>query len=206
MDVVVWESPHIWSKFLILWSVKMEVLNPNRSRPWKKRLTPYQTPKSKLFTLVLFFSCSLLLFISSKRLLPQSLFTVSKTTSHQVPLPPQCGGNWDSIKREKFLWYAPHSGFSNQLSEFKNALLMSAILNRTLIVPPILDHHAVALGSCPKFRVLSPNELRFSVWNHSLDLLRNHRQVQFFIFCGKKSKLFVIQVSAIIFFQKSSGD
>lgn len=75
------------------------------------------------------------------------------------------------------MWYAPHSGFSNQLSEFKNAILMAAILNRTLIVPPILDHHAVALGSCPKFRVLSPNDLRFAVWNHSIDLLRNRRYV-----------------------------
>ncbi|KAL0462259.1 UNVERIFIED_CONTAM: O-fucosyltransferase 30 [Sesamum latifolium] len=84
-----------------------------------------------------------------------------------------------SVVGEKFLWYAPHSGFSNQLSEFKNAILMAAILNRTLIVPPIMDHHAVALGSCPKFRVLDPNELRFKVWNHSIELLRDHRQVQF---------------------------
>ncbi|GAA0155229.1 protein modifying enzyme [Lithospermum erythrorhizon] len=69
----------------------------------------------------------------------------------------------------------PHSGFSNQLSEFKNVVLMSAILNRTLIVPPILDHHAVALGSCPKFKVLSPNDLRFAVWNHTIQLLRDQR-------------------------------
>lgn len=54
---------------------------------------------------------------------------------------------------------------------------MAAILRRTLIVPPILDHHAVALGSCPKFRVLNPNDLRFSVWNHSIHLLRNHRYI-----------------------------
>ncbi|EPS71914.1 hypothetical protein M569_02845, partial [Genlisea aurea] len=78
---------------------------------------------------------------------------------------------------EKFMWYAPHSGFGNQLLEFKNALLIAAILNRTLIVPPVLDHHAVALGSCPKFRVLDPNELRFRVWNHSIQLLREGRYV-----------------------------
>ncbi|GAB4858073.1 hypothetical protein Ancab_015975 [Ancistrocladus abbreviatus] len=78
---------------------------------------------------------------------------------------------------ERFLWYAPHSGFSNQLLEFKNAILMAAILNRTLIVPPLLDHHAVALGSCPKFRVLSPNELRFRVWDHAIELLRTERYV-----------------------------
>lgn len=73
------------------------------------------------------------------------------------------------------MWYAPHSGFSNQLAEFKNAILMAKILNRTLIVPPVLDHHAVALGSCPKFRVLEPNELRYLVWNHSIQLLRDCR-------------------------------
>lgn len=71
--------------------------------------------------------------------------------------------------------YAPHSGFSNQLSEFKNALLMAVVLNRTLVVPPVLDHHAVALGSCPKFRVLNPNQLRLSVWNHVFELIRGLR-------------------------------
>nr|GMC76631.1 O-fucosyltransferase 30 [Ipomoea batatas] len=54
---------------------------------------------------------------------------------------------------------------------------MASILNRTLVVPPILDHHAVALGSCPKFRVLSPPDLRFAVWNHSIELLRDCRYV-----------------------------
>ncbi|KAI3468984.1 hypothetical protein Pfo_025647 [Paulownia fortunei] len=54
---------------------------------------------------------------------------------------------------------------------------MAAILNRTLIVPPVLDHHAVALGSCPKFRVLDPNELRFKVWNHSIELIRDRRYI-----------------------------
>lgn len=49
---------------------------------------------------------------------------------------------------------------------------MAGILNRTLIVPPVLDHHAVALGSCPKFRVLGPKEIRVSVWDHVLDLVK----------------------------------
>ncbi|XP_057510465.1 O-fucosyltransferase 30 [Actinidia eriantha] len=90
---------------------------------------------------------------------------------HPLPLAP------NPSRGKKFLWYAPHSGFSNQLSEFKNAILMASILNRTLIVPPVLDHHAVALGSCPKFRVLSPNELRFSVWNHVIELIQSRRYV-----------------------------
>ncbi|KAI7727609.1 hypothetical protein M8C21_012989 [Ambrosia artemisiifolia] len=82
-----------------------------------------------------------------------------------------------TLTPHKFLWYAPHSGFSNQLSEFKNALIMAAILNRTLILPPLLDHHAVVLGSCPKFRVSDPNDLRFSVWNHAIQLIQSHRYV-----------------------------
>ncbi|XVF10875.1 hypothetical protein REPUB_Repub07fG0220900 [Reevesia pubescens] len=54
---------------------------------------------------------------------------------------------------------------------------MAGILNRTLIIPPILDHHAVALGSCPKFRVQSPKEIRVSVWDHVIELLTTGRYV-----------------------------
>ncbi|KAK8597820.1 hypothetical protein V6N13_095217 [Hibiscus sabdariffa] len=54
---------------------------------------------------------------------------------------------------------------------------MASILNRTLIVPPILDHYAVALGSCPKFKVQSPKEIRVSVWDHIVELLRSRRAV-----------------------------
>lgn len=54
---------------------------------------------------------------------------------------------------------------------------MAGILNRTLIVPPVLDHHEVALGSCPKFRVLSPTEIRVAVWDHVVELLRSGRYV-----------------------------
>ncbi|KAK0212591.1 hypothetical protein DFS33DRAFT_1249085 [Desarmillaria ectypa] len=38
---------------------------------------------------------------------------------------------------EKFLAYLPHSGFHNQRIAFENALALSYMLNRTLIVPPI---------------------------------------------------------------------
>ncbi|CAN6445430.1 unnamed protein product [Victoria cruziana] len=78
---------------------------------------------------------------------------------------------------EKYLWFAPHSGFSNQVSELKNALLMAGILNRTLIVPPVLDHHAVALGSCPKFRVETPVDLRFAVWESIIQMIHSKRYV-----------------------------
>ncbi|KAK1435920.1 hypothetical protein QVD17_01693 [Tagetes erecta] len=94
-----------------------------------------------------------------------------------TPLKPTQCPKLQTLKQHNFLIYAPHSGFSNQLSEFKNALLMAAILNRTLIVPPVLDHHAVVLGSCPKFRVSHPNQLRFAAWNHSIQLIQTQRYV-----------------------------
>ncbi|KAL9266622.1 O-fucosyltransferase 30-like protein, partial [Drosera capensis] len=57
---------------------------------------------------------------------------------------------------EQFLFYAPHSGFSNQVSEFNNAIVIS-----------------VALGSCPKFRVLGANEIRGKVWESAIEMLRS---------------------------------
>lgn len=116
-----------------------------------------------LITLFSLFIFVILFFPNNNSLAPNFL----KTT--------QC---FNFQKTHKFLTYAPHSGFSNQLSEFKNAVLMSVILNRTLVVPPVLDHHAVVLGSCPKFRVSDPKELRFNVWNHAIELIRTQRYIQ----------------------------
>ncbi|GKB02656.1 coatomer subunit zeta-1-like protein, partial [Tanacetum coccineum] len=45
--------------------------------------------------------------------------------------------------------------------ETRCSVLMSVILNRTLVIPPVLDHHAVVLGSCPKYRLSGPKELRY---------------------------------------------
>ncbi|KAL6279991.1 hypothetical protein ACE6H2_016872 [Prunus campanulata] len=146
----------------------MNLLTRNRptARPWPTRKQPsYRSPLiylTLLFSLLFFFSY----FFS---LTPSSLLS-NKTSISDSPKCPSLGGG-------KFLWYAPHSGFSNQLSEFKNAVLMAAILNRTLVVPPVLDHHAVALGSCPKFRVLSANEIRISVWDHIVELIQSGRYV-----------------------------
>lgn len=137
---------------------------------WRKRPAIHHNCRTLLlFTIVIIIA----LFVSSKTIFSPSLLSVSQNSRPLLRW--QCA----NAIGEKFLWYAPHSGFSNQLSEFKNAILMAAILNRTLIVPPVLDHHAVALGSCPKFRVLDPNELRFKVWNHSIQLIRDRRQVFF---------------------------
>ncbi|KAK9120815.1 hypothetical protein Syun_018432 [Stephania yunnanensis] len=97
--------------------------------------------------------------------------------SQNPQFPLQCPDLQKQLGSNKFLFFAPHSGFSNQLSELKNAILISAILNRTLIVPTVLDHHAVALGSCPKFRVSGPSEIRLKVWDHIVDLIETRRYV-----------------------------
>ena len=38
---------------------------------------------------------------------------------------------------DKYLAYSPHSGFHNQRIAFENALVLSRLLNRTLLVPPV---------------------------------------------------------------------
>ncbi|KAJ0236781.1 O-fucosyltransferase 30 [Hirschfeldia incana] len=148
-------------------------------KPWPNRKKPTNKPAVCLcsVSLLTILFLSVFFFITYSEI-PKSLFSISSAFSGSVEFP-QCRSETLSrtLLGQRFLLYAPHSGFSNQLSEFKNALLMSIILNRTLIVPPVLDHHAVALGSCPKFRVLSPSEVRDSVWNHSLELLRDGRYV-----------------------------
>ncbi|XVE65126.1 hypothetical protein DITRI_Ditri07aG0156300 [Diplodiscus trichospermus] len=145
---------------------------------WNRRKSQQQQQhrRSPLFFLSLFLLSLLLFFFISYTSIPKSIFsTSSKTVNIALSAQyPQCKAR---IPGDKFLWYAPHSGFTNQLSEFKNAILMAGILNRTLIVPPILDHHAVALGSCPKFRVQSPKEIRLSVWDHVIELIRSERYV-----------------------------
>lgn len=146
-------------------------LHSNRTNRWKKRPPNCKTPFLTFFTILF----CVVFFISSKSLFSSSILQIS--TNSQSDLPLQCTATSTTGSPEKFLWYAPHSGFSNQLSEFKNSILMAAILNRTLIVPPVLDHHAVALGSCPKFRVLNANDLRFKVWTHSIELISKRRQV-----------------------------
>lgn len=44
-------------------------------------------------------------------------------------------------------------------------------------MPPVMDHGAVALGSCPKFRVLGAGELRWKAWEHAVELLRDGRYI-----------------------------
>ncbi|CAH1452937.1 unnamed protein product [Lactuca virosa] len=155
----------------------MEALNSNTIRMNRFRRKPTNNHRSKqlLFISLLAIFFVLLLCFSNKYTI-NSLFLSNPLKNTRFS---QCVklNEVQSLKGQKFLWYAPHSGFSNQLSEFKNAVLMSAILNRTLIIPPVLDHHAVVLGSCPKFRVSDPKELRFAVWNHAIELIQSRRYV-----------------------------
>lgn len=135
----------------------------------KKSNSQFRFSRFSLSVLALLFCFLFLLYLSSS-----STSSFMSSTAFSTSNSRQCKSRILDLG-ERFLFYAPHSGFSNQLSEFKNAILMAGILNRTLVVPPILDHHAVALGSCPKFRVLDPGEIRFSVWEHMLELLRDGR-------------------------------
>lgn len=150
----------------------MNVFGSTRSsiNRWNSKKPNLQLRRFSLSVFVLLFCFFFLLYLSSSF----SSSTFISSTAFSTSNSRQCNTQILGLG-EKFLFYAPHSGFSNQLSEFKNAILMAGILNRTLVVPPILDHHAVALGSCPKFRVPDPGEIRFSVWEHMLQLLRNGR-------------------------------
>jgi len=48
--------------------------------------------------------------------------------------------------KQKYLLYASHSGFSNQLFGLARAFLWANITDRILIIPPILSHFALAWG------------------------------------------------------------
>ncbi|BAU01368.1 hypothetical protein VIGAN_11059000 [Vigna angularis var. angularis] len=136
-----------------------------------KRKPPYRFPFIPVSVLVICLSFLLLFYYYAK---PSS--QISRLSNISTSHTPQCSSQALTLG-EKFMWYAPHSGFSNQLSEFKNAILMAGILNRTLVVPPIMDHHAIALGSCPKFRVVDPKDIRISVWDHVIELVQSRRYI-----------------------------
>ena len=50
------------------------------------------------------------------------------------------------LRRNKFLAYAAHSGFGNQELALRRALLVSYVLNRTLVLPPVLRQADLAFG------------------------------------------------------------
>ncbi|GBB94872.1 hypothetical protein RclHR1_02430013 [Rhizophagus clarus] len=55
-----------------------------------------------------------------------------------VSLPPS---NFSENPKEKFLTYLPHNGFNNQRDALINAIMLSYITNRTLLMPPILINY-----------------------------------------------------------------
>lgn len=61
----------------------------------------------------------------------------SKTTTLSLSTP-----RWKAAEvpdpSERYLAYAPHSGFHNQRIAFINALTLAKLLNRTLLVPPVI--------------------------------------------------------------------
>jgi len=59
---------------------------------------------------------------------------------------------------ERFLSYAPHSGFGNQMAALRNAIALAKFLNRTLVLPLLLKHFDVTKGACPN--VVPAPELR----------------------------------------------
>lgn len=65
------------------------------------------------------------------------LTTLVKKKAIPVEFPTPFQLHKPNVKTEKFLSYLPHSGFHNQRIELENALLLSAYLNRTLLVPPV---------------------------------------------------------------------
>uniref|UniRef100_A0ACD5TME5 Uncharacterized protein n=3 Tax=Avena sativa TaxID=4498 RepID=A0ACD5TME5_AVESA len=143
---------------------------------WRRRSARPNLPLL-VAVLLLLLSASLLLSSAYSSLFRSLLpFSASPSGSGSRGGVQRCGRS-SELDGEKFLWYAPHSGFSNQVGELRNAAVAAALLNRTLVVPPVLDHHAVALGSCPKFRVSDPADLRAAVWDHAMQLLGERRYV-----------------------------
>uniref|UniRef100_A0ACD5U4S6 Uncharacterized protein n=1 Tax=Avena sativa TaxID=4498 RepID=A0ACD5U4S6_AVESA len=143
---------------------------------WRRRGTRSNLPLLVAVVLLLL-SASLLLSSAYSSLFRSLLpFSASPSGPGSRGGVQRCGRS-SELDGEKFLWYAPHSGFSNQVGELQNAAVAAALLNHTLVVPPVLDHHAVALGSCPKFRVSDPVDLRTAVWDHAMQLLRERRYV-----------------------------
>ncbi|KAG6812539.1 hypothetical protein H0H92_002308 [Tricholoma furcatifolium] len=74
-------------------------------------------------------------YLFSSRWEAQELVQQPVTNQFQGELSNSFGLRYDSS--ETFLSYLPHSGFHNQRIAFENALVLSRMMNRTLLVPPV---------------------------------------------------------------------
>jgi hypothetical protein len=57
--------------------------------------------------------------------------------------------------------YVSHGGWGNQVHSFQNAILLAAVLDRVLLVPPALAHKALKFGGCDT-KVTSQKKMRKS--------------------------------------------
>lgn len=69
----------------------------------------------------------------------------------QFPQPFKC--------TEKVIKYTIHGGWGNQVAGLRRALLVAAVLNRTLVVPPLMKHSELAYGACSS-KSTEPNAMR----------------------------------------------
>jgi hypothetical protein len=69
--------------------------------------------------------------------------------------PPRCGASRE-LEGERFLWYATHNEFSNQVGELRNAAVAAALLNHTLVVPPGSTTTPSSWGAAPSLGSLTP--------------------------------------------------
>ncbi|KAL2633264.1 hypothetical protein R1flu_004743 [Riccia fluitans] len=78
-------------------------------------------------------------------------------------------------KGEKYMWYFPDAGFSNQARALKNALKIAMLLNRTLILPPVTDHGEVKNGKCLRPRYTTSRRFKEKSWTAVRDHILNSR-------------------------------
>jgi hypothetical protein len=68
------------------------------------------------------------------------------TPSPPPPPPSPSASSCARVRVDRRLVYAAHSGFGNQELSLRRALLVSYVLNRTLVLPPVLHQSDLAFG------------------------------------------------------------
>ena len=94
-------------------------------------------------------------------------------TGSRKPDAPHRPTRWQNVAfpvpfdcKQKAMKYIIHGGWGNQVAGLQRALLLANLLNRTLIVPPVLKHSELAYGTCPasakmiKARGATPDQMR----------------------------------------------
>ncbi|KAI9251443.1 hypothetical protein BDA99DRAFT_521876 [Phascolomyces articulosus] len=119
-------------------SSKMRKLQNRSNASWSSTLSLSHRIVPILLGTLLLLAC--LSFLST--LSEIALDSTTGSDTHATP-PLRHGGMGSSVtpgsglqQEEYYLAYLPHSGLSNQRIELANALLLAALLQRTLIIPP----------------------------------------------------------------------